>query len=153
MVVCVVHITVKKLFGGKREMRRELSAKTTIYNSFSYFAKELNLPFGKASGLWMYMESKNRGIFASLSKKSSCSGKGDIIRLKKRVDNYPLSGPLGSQDPILPICTEHLYEELNKDNGRLKELWKKDAVNKWMKQFDAETKPYKPTKRAASWGR
>ena len=48
--------------------------------------------------------------------------------MKKRIAKYPLVGPLGSQDPILPVSTKDLMEKLNDAQSGLKDKWGKTLV-------------------------
>ena len=82
-LVAPIQTPLKKLFASKQQMRRELSAKQVVYNSFTMFAKEMKLPFGKAKHLWKYLAVENQKLFTSLAGKVTILGKKASRDLKK----------------------------------------------------------------------
>ena len=123
-----VYPTITRMFKSKKLMRRELSAKETIYNSFSFFAKEMQLPFKQAKDLWGYLASENQKTFAAYAGAETLHSRVKRKQLKSRVDDYPLTGPLGSQDPILPISLGSLHGTLNEPNGEMGGSGKETAL-------------------------
>ena len=51
--------------------------------------------------------------------------------LEKKVNSYDLTGPLGSQDPQLPVSTKLLKQKLNDPISGLAVVWKKRNIQKW----------------------
>ena len=45
-------------------------------------------------------------------------------------------GPIGSQDPVLPMSINQLDIELTVGMGYLADKWKKAAGRKWFRKFD-----------------
>ena len=145
-----IHIPlIKKLFASKRQMRSELSAKEVVYNAFSLFARDMKMPFKKARQLWVYLDQENRNLFASLANAVTSLGRQAKKDMRKRVNNYPLTGPLGSQDPILPVCIDKLYDAMNDPKNNMPQKWKKESIYKWSLRFDKVRKPYSPSRRAS----
>ena len=107
-------------------MRRELSAKKTIYNAFSFFARDMRMPFGQAASLWGYLAEENRKFYKGLGKHQTTAAGISWKNMKKRINKYPLVGPLGPQDPILPARTKDLAEKLNGAHSGLKDKWGKN---------------------------
>ena len=130
-------------------MRRELSAKETIYNSFSYFPKGMNLPLIQSKHLGRYLDDERQQICTSFAKSSTLYGKNRRKELKALVDNYPLCGPMGSQDPILPISINRIRIEIAAEKGNLAQKWKKEAVCNWFAKLGNERNDFKPTRMAA----
>ena len=141
-------LILKKLFAPKQIMRRELSMMDTLYNSFTYFAREMRLPVGKANHFRKYLANENQQIFGALAKGASIAGNLARKQIKARANEYPLVGPLGSQDPILPIDTKHLDETLNDHKSGMAGKFKKSNVYRWAGKMDAECKECHPSKRS-----
>ena len=111
---------VTKMFKSKKLTRRELSAKETIYNSFSFFAKEMQLPFKQSKNLWGYLARENQKTFAAYAGAETLCSRAKRKQLKSRVGDYPLIGPLGPQGPILPISMGNIHGAFNEPNGKTK---------------------------------
>ena len=133
-------------------MRRELSAKAALYNSCTFFAHHMGLPFANAKHMWKYLADKNRKISASLAVRASATGKEARKELKKRAGNYPYAAPLGSRVPILPVHANHLHAALASDKTGICEKWQRDNIYKRPMPSSVVRKPYKPTRRAAGAG-
>ena len=46
----------------------ELSVKKTIYNAFSFFARDMRMTFGPSASLWKYLAEENRKLYKDLGK-------------------------------------------------------------------------------------
>lgn len=108
----------------------------------------MRLPVGEAHHFRKYRDNENQQISGALAKGASISGNLARKQIKSRANEYPLVGPLGSQDPILPIDTNHLHETLNDPKSGMAEKFKKSNVYRWAKKMDAERKEYRPSKRS-----
>ena len=108
----------------------------------------MKMPFKKARHLWVYLEQENRNLFASLANAVTSLGREAMKNMRKRVNNFSLTGPLGSQDPILPICVDKLHDTMNDPKNDMAKKWKKEAIYKWSLKFDKVQKPYVPSRRA-----
>ena len=140
----------KKLLTSKKLMRREHSSKETIYNSFSFFDKEIRLPSKQAKHLWGHLSAENQKTFVTFAGAETLPSRIKRKKLKTRVGDYPLTAPLGSQDPILPISLDNLHGSLNETKGEMKDKWGKKPLYNWATKFDAQQKAYKPFRRAAA---
>ena len=68
--------------------------------------------------------------------------------MKKKVNSYEPLGPLGSNDPVLPINVAHLHGRLNAESDGLSRSWKQSAVDRWFKTLDRGSDLYTPSRRS-----
>ena len=122
---------VKTIFVSKRGMQRALTEKRTVYNSWTAFCKQMRLPFPQGRKFWKFLDAESRSLFLEDAECDTMRGTEKRDEMEKKVNAYELTGPLGSQDPLLPVCTKMLKQRLNADNSGLAEAWKKRNIQKW----------------------
>ena len=140
---------ISALFKSKNEMRRVLSLKT-VYNSRSEYSMLMNLPFGQLKVFWSYLDDSSRSMLLKSAKDSTKQGTDAWHRIRDDVNAYPVTGPLGSQGPTLPIDIKDLEDKLLGQDDKLRELWKKRNIYEWAQKQGKVLKPFKPTNRAVS---
>ena len=143
---------VKTLFKSKTEMKRTLAmlTKKTQYNGYTEYGRQMKMSFRNLSLFWQSLSPESQKLFIEASAVTTREASGEKQSIKLAVRNYPLSGPLGSQDPKLPINPDSLYEELSKEGSRLKEHWKKKNILLRARALDKECKPFTPSRRACA---
>ena len=124
--------------------------KTTKYNGYTEYGRQMKMSFRNLSLFWRSLSPETQKLFIEASGDSTSKAAGEREAIKKSVRSYPLCGPMGSQDPKLPIDTDHLYDELSKEGSTLKESWKKSNLTRWTKALDRESKPYVPGRKACA---
>ena len=131
---------VKTLFKSKAEMRRALAfvTKKTQYNSFTEYGRQMKMSFRNLALFWRSLSADAQRLFLEASAVSTSTVAGEQEAIRASVRNYPLCGPLGAQDPKLPINTDHLFNELSKSGSPTKERWKKatsrDGRSRWINE-------------------
>ena len=141
---------VSALFQSKNEMRRQLSLKKTVYNSWSEYSRLMNLPFGQLKVYWRYLDDTSRNMLLKSAEASSREGTKEWNRIRDTVNSYEPTGPMGSQDPLLPVNTKDLESKLLGEDDKLRNLRKKTNIYDWAVEQGRVKKPFKPSKRAAS---
>ena len=141
---------ISKIFGSKNEMRRVLSLKKTAYNSWSEYSRITHMPFGQLKVFWRYLDDASKNMLLTSARASTQVGTKEWQRLRDTVNAYDITGPLGSQDPTLPINLKDLESKILGSDESLRVRWKKRNLNDWAKQQGNPAKPYKASKRAAS---
>ena len=116
----------KKLFTRQKLTRRERPSKETIYNSFSFFAKEMHMPPKQAKHLWPHLATENQKTFTTFAGTETLSSTIKRKNPKSRVGKYQPTGPLGSHGQILPISLGNLHGVLNEPKGKMKDKWKRN---------------------------
>ena len=127
-----------------------MTLKKRVYNSYSEFSRLLGLTFAESGKFWKYVDDDTRTAICQSSEKSTIRGSKEWAIVKDRVDTYPLTGPLGCQDPKLPVCTRELHRELNDPSSDLQSRWKKRNLTAWAKTLDRPCPMYRLSKRAAA---
>ena len=113
-----------------------LSTKKKVYNSYSRFSQILGLPFAESSRFWKFVDPQIREVLISSASKSTKDGAVERNELKSRVCGYPLVGPLGSQDPKIPVCEKDILSKLHDPSSNLKESWEKTNIFPCAKNLD-----------------
>ena len=116
---------VKTVFGTKTEMRYVLSLKKTMYNAWSEYCRMMKLPFSECHNFWRLLDDGAKQTLIKHAKKHTLEGSEERRQLELALAEYPHSGPMGSQDPKLPVDVVHLERILSDENANLQEKWKK----------------------------
>ena len=121
----------KTLFKSKTEMKRALAmlTKKTQYNGYTEYGRQMEMSFRNLSLFWQPLSPDSQKLFIEASANTTSKAAEENESIKTAVRNYPLSGPMGSQDPKLPINTDKLYDELSNENSQLKEYWEKKTYS------------------------
>ena len=131
-------------------MRRLLCLKKTAYNSWSEYSRIMHMPFQQLKVFWHYLDKASRDMLLKSAKASTQVGTKEWERLKNTVNTYKPTGPMGSQDPSLPIDLKDLESKILGDDDTLRVRWKKRNLHEWARQQGKPAPPYKASKRAAS---
>ena len=127
--------------------------KKKVYNSYSKFSKIIGLRFSQSSRFWKFADAHTKDSLISAPSKPTAHGDTDRDALTKRVCDYPLAGPLGSQDPNLPVCEKDILAKLNDPTNTLSESWEKRNIFSWSETLDKSCPMYKPSRRAVATSR
>ena len=111
-------------------MTRELTQKKTVFNSRTAFCKQMRLPFNQAMKFWKYSDKETKRLFLDDDERDTAHGSGKRDELEKKANSYDLTGPLGSQDPQLPVSTKLLKQKLNDPRSGLAVAWEKRNIQK-----------------------
>ena len=122
---------VSALFGAKNLMRHVLTLKDAMYNRWTVYSKRMKLSFKEASFFWRCHDEHTKSYLARASKEDTTQKKKDRLKMQKKVNSHKPLGPLGSNDPVLPINEAHLHGRLNAESDGLSRAWKKSAVGRW----------------------
>ena len=141
---------VKTVFGTKTEMRYVLSLKKTMYNAWSEYCRMMKLPFSECHNFWRLLDDDTKQTLIKHAEKHTLEGSEERRQLELTLAEYPHSGPMGSQDPKLPVDVVHLERILSDENANLQEKWKKKNLYTWARTLDAQEKPYKPSRKATA---
>ena len=110
------------------------------YNSRTVYAKVTKMPFRALGKFHPYLDERSKKIFLQLAKDTETKGRGEWENLRRRVRDYAQSGPLGSQDPILPVDVKDLHAKLNDGESGLDKKWGKRDLHKWFNMLN-DTEP------------
>ena len=109
-----------------------------------------NIPFGQLKVFWSYLDDTSKSMLLKFAKVSTKEGTEERHRARGDVNAYQVTGPLGSQDPSLPIDLKDLDAKMLGQDDKLRQLWKKKNIYEWAHKQGSITKPPKPSKRDAS---
>ena len=119
---------IKTLFVTKRGMVRELTAPKMAHNSWTSFSKQMRLPFHLGVNFWRSIDRDVKKLLLDSATDDMADNDVGGEELKRWVGDYRLTGPLGSQDHVLPVDVKHIHASLNSPNSALEESWKKGNI-------------------------
>ena len=104
-------------------------SKKTVYNSRSEYSRLMNLPFGQLKIFWRYLDDSSKSMLLRSAEASTKEGTKEWNRIRDTVNSYEPTGPLGSQDPLLPVNVKDLESKLLGEDDKLRNLWKKANIS------------------------
>ena len=87
------------------------------------------------------MDTATRQIFLEFSRNCGNEGAVEREKLENAVDGYSISGPLGSQDPVLPVELDDLEDKLLGRGNSIRESWKKNILYIHSRTLDKHCPP------------
>ena len=113
-------------------------------------AMHMRLPFRPSTGLWKYADDENISAIAAWASNVTSERSQKQKNLEKRIDNYPLYGPLDPQDTKTKAEVLDLEEKLNDDTPGVEGKWKRRNCADWCSALNDACDEYKPRKRGVS---
>ena len=108
----------------------------------------MKMAFKNLKKFFSYLDESSEKIFLHLGKDTEIKGMGEWGNLRRRVREYTPSGPLGSQDPILPVDVKDLHAKLNDGKSGIDKKWKKRELYKRFNTLNDTEPKFTPSRRA-----
>ena len=125
----------------------------------------MKLSFKALKKFFPYLSEESKQFFLSLGNANALDAERQWEDLRRRLSHYPITGPLGSQDPLLPVDVKHLLSKLTlkpaddlnvfskmmpKMKTNLQQKWRKRDLSAWFNPQSERRNLFTPGKRAAA---
>ena len=95
------------------------------------------MPFREGNQFWRLLGREAEKFFLEDARIDAEDAATANAAVRNKVNTYHLSGPLGSQDPRVPVNVKKLHAELNDPESSLKEQWGKKNILTWSRSLNS----------------
>lgn len=110
----------------------------------------MRLPCRELKNYWRYRDASTKRPLLEIGHDCVTEGAEDRKSIDGRVQMYDVCGPLGSQDPTLPIVFSDVVSKIQDRTSVVSQRWKKEPLIEWFRKKDATNKMYLPSRRTST---